>query len=100
MTACGTSASVMHLVQRHDAPEVGGRRILCPHFWPLRIFAMPGPRLEIAEFLVDLVELGEQLGDQPVRRAVIGKQVVTDAVPARTPQQLVAVETEIIAGGL
>ena len=61
---------------------------------------MPGPRLEIAELLVHLVELGEQLGDQPVRRAVIGEQIVADAVPARAPQQLVAVEAQIIAGGL
>ena len=43
---------------------------------------MPRPRLEISELLVHLVELGEQLGDQPVRRAVIGKEIVTDTVPA------------------
>ena len=60
---------------------------------------MPGPRLEMAERLVHLVELREQFGDQPVRRAVIGEQVVADAVAARAPQQLVAVEAEVVAGG-
>src|SRR6516164_541202 len=62
--------------------------------------AVPRPRLEIAELLVDLIELGEQLGDQPVRGAMIGEKVVTDAVPSRPPDQLVTVEAEIIASGL
>src|SRR5262245_57371341 len=62
--------------------------------------AVPRPRLEITELLVHLIELGEQLGNQPVGRAVIGEEVVTDAVPARSPDQLVAVEAEKIAGGL
>src|SRR5262249_49136331 len=58
------------------------------------------PRLEITELLVHLIELGEQLGNQPVGRAVIGEEVVTDAVPARPPDQFVAVEAEKIARGL
>ena len=59
---------------------------------------MPRPRLEIAELFVHLVELSERLGDQAVRRTMIGEEIVADAVPARPPQKLVAVETEEIAG--
>src|SRR5262245_22525937 len=89
-----------HLFGRKDSPQVRSGRILGPHLRLLRPVAVPGARLEIAEFLVHAVELGEQLGDQPVGRAVVGEQVVADAVPPRPPQQLVAVETEIVAGGL
>ena len=42
----------------------------------------------------------KSLGDQPGRAAVIGEEVVADAMPAGPPEQLVAVEAEIIAGGL
>src|SRR3954453_11324866 len=92
--------SLHHLLRRQNAPEIGRRGILRPHLRPLRAVAVPGPRLEIAELLVDLVELREQLGDQPVGPAVIGEEVVADAVPARAPDELVAVEAEKIAGGL
>src|SRR5580704_15199469 len=60
--------------------------------------SMPRPRLEIAKLLVHPVELGEGLGNQAVRRAMIGEQIVPDAVPARSPQQLVTVQAEEIAG--
>src|SRR5271170_2642813 len=43
-----------HLVARHDAPQIGGARVLGPHFRPLRIVTMPRPRLEIAKFLIHL----------------------------------------------
>src|SRR5216683_6534070 len=62
--------------------------------------AVPGTRLEVAELLVHPVELGEGFGDQAGGAAMIGEQVVADAVPARPPEQLVAVEAEIVAGGL
>src|ERR1700760_2890721 len=88
---CVLMFSFHHFVARHDAPEIGGRRVLHPHFRALRTVAMPRPRLEIAELLVHTVELGEYFGDQAVGRAVIGKQIVADAVPPRSPQQLVAI---------
>src|ERR1700683_3695751 len=76
----------VHLVARHDAPEVGGRRVLGPDLRALRIVAVPGPRLEIAQLFVHAVKLGEQLGNEAGRAAVIGEQVVADAVAARPPQ--------------
>src|SRR5271154_5907664 len=45
----GDETSMVHLVGRHDTPEIGGRGVFGPHFRPLRIVAMPRPRLEIAE---------------------------------------------------
>src|ERR1700689_3103951 len=87
-----------HLVARQDAPQIGRRRVLGPHFRALRGVAMPRPRLEIAELLVHPVKLAERLGDQAVRRAVIGEQIMADAVAARPPEQCVAVEAEEIAG--
>src|ERR1700678_1399079 len=74
-----------HLVARHDAPQIRSRRVLLPHLRPLRIVAVPRPRLEIAEFLVHAVELGKSFGNQAIRRAVIGKEVVADAVTTRSP---------------
>src|SRR6266851_10417328 len=62
--------------------------------------AVPGTRLEVAELLVHPVELGEGFGYQAGGTAMIGEQVVADAVPARPPQELVAVEAQIVAGGL
>src|ERR1700688_178308 len=88
----GRETSFVHLVARHDAPEIGGGRVLGPHLWALRIIAVPRPRLEIAELLVHAVELGEQFGDQAGRAAMISKEVMADAVAARAPQQLVAVD--------
>ena len=62
---------------------------------------MPGPRLEVAELLVfHLVELGEQLGDQSVGTAVVGEEIVADAVTSWTPKNLVAVLAQEIAGAL
>jgi hypothetical protein len=52
---------------------------------------MPGLRVEIAErFVLHLVELGEQLGDQAVGTAVVGEEIVADAVTSWTPKNLVA----------
>src|SRR5690348_7225706 len=50
-----------HFVGRHDAPQIRSRRVLFPHFRPLRIVAVPRPRLEIAELLVHAIKLGERL---------------------------------------
>src|SRR5262249_61657408 len=44
-----------HLVRRRDAPQIGSRRVLGPHFRFLRMVAVPGPPLEIAELLVYLI---------------------------------------------
>src|SRR4051812_1132790 len=89
----------VHLFGRHDTPIIRGARVLLPDLRLLRPVAVPGPWLEMAERLVHLVELREQFGDQPVRCAVIGEQVVPDAVTAGSPQQLVAVQAEMVAGG-
>src|SRR4029079_2689081 len=87
-----------HFFGRHDTPVIRRVRVLLPHLRLLRPVAMPGPRLEIAKRLVHLVELGEQLGDQAVRRAVIGEQVVADAVPAPAPHELIAAAAYAIPG--
>src|SRR5262249_30390427 len=87
-----------HLVAPQDTPQIRCRGILCANFGTLRMIAMPRPRLEIAEVLVHAVELGEGLGDEPVRRTVVREQVMADAVAAGSPQQLVAVQAEKIAG--
>ena len=43
---------------------------------------MPRARREIAElFILHLVELGKELGNQPVWTAMIGEEVVADAMP-------------------
>src|SRR5262249_1735753 len=90
--------SLHHFFWRAWAPQVRGRGVFRPHLRPLRVVAMPGTRFEIAELLVLYqIELGEQFGDQSVRAAVIGKQIVPDAVAARPPKSLKAVETEEIA---
>src|SRR5436853_4150213 len=88
-----------HLVSRHNAPQIGGHRVVGPHLGTLRIIAMPWPRLEIAELLVHPVKLGEELSDQTGRTAMIREQVVADAVPAGSPKELVAVDAEEIARG-
>ena len=51
-----------HIIAWLNTPEVGGRGILGPHFRPLRIIAVPWPRLEITKLLVELIEFGEGLG--------------------------------------
>src|SRR5688572_3643601 len=78
-----------HFFRWRDPPVVRGVGILRPDLRSLRPVAMPGPRLEVAEFLVHAVQLGEQLGDQSVRAAMVAKQVVADAVPPGPPEQLV-----------
>src|SRR5581483_10744444 len=60
--------------RRRHAPDVART---FPHLRLLRPVAVPGPRIEITEVLVEhLVELGEQLDDLVVRIAVIGVDVV------------------------
>src|ERR1700737_3430242 len=95
-----TIHSFHHFFRRHDAPQVSGGWILGPNLGLLRVVAVPGARLEIAELLVHAVELSKGLGNETCRAAMIRKQVVTDAMPAWTPQQLVSVEAEIIASRL
>src|SRR3954464_4751002 len=57
-----------------------------PQPGPLRRVVVPGARLEIAEFLVrHLVELAEELNDLLILVAMIGGDVVTGAVPQRSP---------------
>src|SRR5579884_3458070 len=77
-------SSAMEIRQRRRAPDVGLAGF--PGFRPLRRVVMPGPRLEIAELLVDhLVELAEELDDLVVRIAVVGGDVVAGAVAQRSP---------------
>ena len=72
--------------RRRRAPDVAD---LVPHLRHLRTIAVPRPRIEIAELLVEhLVEFGEQLDDLVVRIAVIGVDVVARPVPARAPGEL------------
>jgi hypothetical protein len=59
-----------------------------------RTVAVPRAWLEIAELLVHAIKLGKRLGDETVGRAVIGEEVVADAVSAGPPKELVAVEAE------
>src|SRR5689334_23787434 len=73
--------SLHHFFRRARAPQVRGRRIFRPHLRPLRVVAMPGARLEIAElFVLHQIEFAKQLGDQSIRAAVIGEQIVPDAM--------------------
>src|SRR5665213_1575063 len=98
---CALSRLVEEVVRRHDAPDIRGRRILAPDLRLLRPVLVPRPRFEIAEFLVvDAVEFGEQFDDLPIRIAVIGEQIVADAMPPRAPDQRVALGGEEVAGGL
>ena len=70
--------------RRRRAPDVAR---LLPHLGLLRTVAVPGPRIEIAELLVEhLVELGEQLDDLVVRIAVIGVEVVARARAGPVPR--------------
>src|SRR5438876_8542787 len=90
-----------HFVGWHRAPQVRGLRRLRPGLRTLRVIPMPWPRLEVAErFIFHQVELGEELGDHSVRAAVIGEEIVPDAVPARTPKNLESVPAQEIAGRL
>ena len=62
---------------------------------------MPGPRIEVAERLVlHLVELGKQLGDQPVWAAMVGEKIMADSVTAWSPKNLEAILTQKIASAL
>ena len=84
--------------RRRRAPDVAR---LVPHLRHLRTVAVPRPRIEIAELLVQhLVELGEQLDDLVVRIAMIGVDVVARPVPARPPGELDVLAAEEIAGVL
>src|SRR5436190_21477537 len=84
--------------RRRRAPDVAR---LVPHLRLLRAVAVPRPRIEIAELLVQhLVELGEQLDDLVVRIAVIGVDVVAGAVASRSPDQLNVLGAEEVAGAL
>src|SRR5918994_1392590 len=78
-------------VRRHapdDAPVV-------PHLRPLRMVAVPRPRIEVAERLVEhLVELGEQLDDLIVRIAMVGVDVVARPVPPRPPGEIDVLRAE------
>src|SRR6516165_5377619 len=57
-----------------------------PPFGPLRRVPMPGARLEIAELLVlHLVELAEELDHLLILVAMVSGDVVSWAVPQRTP---------------
>src|ERR1700716_2265744 len=69
-----------------------------PHFWPLRTIRMPGPRIEIAEFLVQhLVELGEELDHVLVRIAVVDRDIVSGTMTQRPPDDRDAVMRQHIA---
>src|SRR6516162_7859174 len=85
--------------QRRQAPD--GRLGAFPRLRPLRLVAVPGPRIEIAELLIlHLVEFDIELDRVVVRVAVIGRDVVAGAVPHRAPEQLDLLGGEHLAGVL
>src|SRR5580700_9643828 len=87
----------MEIRRRRRAPDVGLATL--PGFWPLRRVLMPGPRLEIAEVLVDhLVEFAEEFDHLVVRVAVIGGDVVARAVAQRAPDDRDLALAEQVAG--
>src|SRR5580692_3136540 len=87
----------MKIRRRRRAPNIGLAAL--PGFRPLRRVLMPGPRLEIAEVLVDhLVELAEEFDHLIVRIAVIGGEVVTGPVAQRPPDDRNFPLAEQIAG--
>src|SRR5438045_1708817 len=84
--------------RRRTAPHVRGRAARLPNLGALRPIRVPGSRLEIAERLIlHQIELGEKLDDLIVRVAMIDEDVVADAVPAGTPDQLAPVLCQMIA---
>src|SRR5262249_14244252 len=86
--------------ERAEAP-IGAQRVGRPHLRPLREVLVPGPRLEIAEFLVAHdVHLAKKLDTLVVGVAMIGGDVVSDNVPDRPPDQVDAVAGEMVAGTL
>src|SRR5262249_1647871 len=85
--------------QRRQAPD--GRFGAMPRLRPLRLVAVPGPRIEIAELLIlHLVEFDIELDRVVVRVAVIGRDVVAGAMPHRAPEQLDLLGGEHLAGVL
>src|SRR5262245_300168 len=82
------------------APYRRGLRQL-PHARSLRIELVPGARLEEAKLLVlHQVELGIELNDVVVGVAMKDKQVVTDCMPSRPPDDRPLVLAQGIAGDL
>src|SRR6266550_196830 len=95
------SESLHHLLGRHRAPEVRCVRTLRPCLWTLRIVPVPRARIEITQrFVLHLIEFGEQLCNEAIRAAVIGEEIVPDAVPSRSPQDPIAVVAQEITRGL
>src|SRR4051794_24852053 len=100
LTPRSTSLPLPQIVgRRRRPPDVARHRH--PNFRPLRLVAVPRPRIEVAERLVHhLVELGEQLDDLVVRVAVIGEDVVARPVPPRPPDDWNIPRAEVVACGL
>src|SRR5882724_7641901 len=96
----GVPRSLHHLVRWHDTPVVGCVGILRPYLRDLRLISVPGARFVVAQLFVHAIELREQLGYQPVGTAMIGEEIVANAMAAGAPQQLVTVQAEIVAGAL
>src|SRR5580704_13837146 len=87
----------MKIRQRRRAPDIGLAAL--PGFRPLRRVLMPGPRLEVAEVLVDhLVELAEELDHLIVGVAVVGGDVVPWPMAQRAPDDRNLALAEQVAG--
>src|SRR5262249_36937774 len=72
-----------------------------PDLRTLRLILVPRARIEEAKVLVQkLVELGKELDHLSVRIAVIDRDVVSGAVPQRTPDDRYPVERKYVAAVL
>src|SRR6516164_7876021 len=81
-----------------EAPIIA-QRIRPPDLGTLRAVLVPGARIEPAErFVLHLIHLAEELDPDLVGVAVIDRDVVTDDMAARAPDQANVVLGEPLAG--
>ena len=78
---------------------VHGLRAVLPDLRSLGAVFMPGTRLKVAQIFIEHhIQLGEQFNDLLVGVVMIGKDVVTGSVAARTPEQGNVMPAKVIAG--
>ncbi len=77
---------------------VHGPRAVFPNFRSLWEVLVPGTRFKVAQVFVEHhIQLGEQFDDLLVGVVVIGEDVVTGSVAARTPEQRNLMPGKVIA---
>ena len=73
-------------------------RTIFPYFRSLWEVFVPGTRFKVAQVFVEHdIQLGEQFDDLLIGIVVIGKDVVTNSVTTRPPEQGDAMPGEVIA---